>query len=43
MTPPSTLERILVVEDELSMRTILADCLERRGYRVLTSADGADD
>lgn len=42
MSPPSTLERVLVVEDELSMRTILADCLERRGYRVLTSADGAE-
>ena len=24
------------------MRTVLADCLARRGYRVLTSADGAD-
>lgn len=37
-----SLERILVVEDEVSMRTILGDCLERRGYRVLTSADGAE-
>jgi len=42
MSPASTLERILVVEDELSMRTIVGDCLARRGYRVLTSADGAD-
>ena len=41
--PPSAsaaLERVLIVEDELSMRTILADCLERRGYRVLTAPDG---
>lgn len=39
--PPQPLERILIVEDELSMRTVLADCLERRGYRVLTASDGA--
>jgi DNA-binding response OmpR family regulator len=32
--------RILVVEDELAMRTALADCLEAEGYRVLTAADG---
>ncbi len=38
MTP---LPRILVVEDELPMRTVLHDCLERRGYRVLLAADGA--
>ena len=41
-TPPTVLERILVVEDELSMRTIVADCLARRGYRVLSSADGEE-
>ena len=35
------LPRILVVEDELPMRTVLRDCLERRGYRVLLAADGA--
>jgi DNA-binding response OmpR family regulator len=34
------LPRILVVEDELPMRTVLRDCLERRGYRVLLAADG---
>ena len=32
--------RILVVEDELPMRTVLRDCLERKGYRVLLAADG---
>jgi len=35
------LPRILVVEDELPMRTVLRDCLERRGYRVLLAADGS--
>jgi DNA-binding response OmpR family regulator len=35
------LPRILVVEDELPMRTVLRDCLERHGYRVLLAADGA--
>jgi DNA-binding response OmpR family regulator len=34
-------ERLLIVEDELPMRTALQDCLEREGYRVLTAADGA--
>lgn len=38
MTP--ILERILVVEDELPMRTVLQDCLARFGYRVLTAPDG---
>src|SRR5580658_3141070 len=32
--------RILIVEDELPMRTALTDCLEGEGYRVLTAADG---
>lgn len=39
MTP---LERILVIEDELAMRTVLADCLERRGYRVIVAANGGE-
>lgn len=39
MNPPA---RILVVEDELPMRTALRDCLERQGFRVLVAADGAD-
>ncbi len=33
--------RILVVEDELPMRTVLFDCLTGQGYRVLTASDGA--
>lgn len=33
-------ERVLIIEDELPMRTALADCLEAEGYRVLTAADG---
>ena len=37
MTP---MPRILVVEDELPMRTVLRDCLERHGYRVLLANDG---
>ncbi len=38
MTP---LPRLLIIEDELPMRTVLCDCLERHGYRVLLAADGA--
>lgn len=34
--------RILVIEDELPMRTALVDCLETEGYRVLSASDGAD-
>ena len=33
-------QRILVIEDELAMRTVLQDCLEAEGYRVLAAADG---
>jgi DNA-binding response OmpR family regulator len=32
--------RLLIIEDELPMRTALADCLEAEGYRVLTASDG---
>src|SRR6266404_5274482 len=35
-----SMERILIVEDELPMRTALHDVLEAEGYRVLTAADG---
>jgi DNA-binding response OmpR family regulator len=34
------MERILVVEDELPMRTALQDVLKAEGYRVLTATDG---
>jgi DNA-binding response OmpR family regulator len=37
----NSLPRILVVEDELPMRTALRDCLERQGFRVLLATDGA--
>src|SRR2546423_7174834 len=32
--------RLLIIEDELPMRTALKDCLEAEGYRVLTASDG---
>ena len=32
--------RILVVEDELPMRTALTDCLAAEGFRVIAAADG---
>src|SRR5436190_17396714 len=32
--------RILIVEDELPMRTALQDCLAGEGFRVMTAADG---
>ena len=32
--------RILIIEDELPMRTALTDCLEAEKYRVLTASDG---
>jgi DNA-binding response OmpR family regulator len=35
------MERILIVEDELAMRTALQDVLVAEGYRVLTANDGA--
>src|SRR6516164_5686073 len=34
------MERILIVEDELPMRTALRDVLTAEGYRVLTAPDG---
>jgi len=34
------MERILIIEDELPMRTALADALAAEGYRVLTAANG---
>jgi DNA-binding response OmpR family regulator len=35
-----TMERLLIIEDELPMRTALSDALGAEGYRVLTAADG---
>src|SRR5258707_4584718 len=35
-----TMERILIIEDELPMRTALGAVLATEGYRVLTAADG---
>jgi DNA-binding response OmpR family regulator len=32
--------RILIVEDEVPMRTVLFDCLSGQGYRVLVAVDG---
>jgi DNA-binding response OmpR family regulator len=34
------MERILIIEDEIAMRTALADLLTAENYRVLTAADG---
>jgi len=34
------MERILIIEDEMPMRTALADLLTAEGYRTLTAADG---
>ena len=36
------MSRILIIEDELPMRTALADVLAGEGYRVLTAADGEE-
>lgn len=34
------MSRILIIEDELPMRTALADCLEGEGHRTMSAADG---
>ena len=34
------MERILIIEDELPMRTVLQDLLTAEGYRVLAAPDG---
>jgi DNA-binding response OmpR family regulator len=34
------MDRILIIEDELPMRTALQDVLQAEGYRVLAAADG---
>src|SRR5947208_6134222 len=33
-------QRLLIIEDELPMRTALKDCLEAEGYSVLTAVEG---
>lgn len=38
----STKQRILIVEDDLSVQTTLRVRLEANGYEVLSAADGAD-
>ncbi len=35
------MSRILIVEDELSMRIALSDLLGAQGYRILTAPEGA--
>ena len=35
-----SMERVLIIEDELPMRTALQDVLAGEGYRVLTAPDG---
>ncbi len=35
------MQRILIIEDELPMRTALQDALAAEGYRILTASDGA--
>src|SRR5438105_12670606 len=34
------MERILIVEDELPMRTALQDVLQAEGYRIMSATDG---
>ena len=34
------MERILIIEDELPMRTALQDVLEAEGYRIMSAPDG---
>jgi DNA-binding response OmpR family regulator len=34
------MSRVLIIEDERPMRMALQDCLEARGHRVITAADG---
>src|SRR5438093_11510204 len=36
----TNMERLLIIDDELPMRTALQDVLAAEGYRVLTAADG---
>jgi len=38
--PPDSAALVLVIDDEVSVRTLIGRVLERRGYRVLLAADG---
>src|SRR5690606_6364318 len=40
--PSSFPMRLLIIEDELPMRTALADCLTADGYRVITATNGEE-
>ena len=40
--PPAQPKRILIVDDEEGLRALCATFLQRRGYTVETSSDGAD-
>src|SRR5919199_469597 len=42
MTMEQTLAHILVVDDETPIRTLLADLLHRRGFRVTTAGSGEE-
>lgn len=42
MAAPATTATILVVDDEESIRTLLRECFELDGYRVLEARDGSE-
>ncbi|MEH3160412.1 MAG: GAF domain-containing protein [Sphingomonas taxi] len=39
---PTSAHTILIVDDEASVRTLMADAMSEQGHRVLTAADGAE-
>ena len=39
----SAADHILVVDDDVEIRTLLSDYLEKNGYRVTAAADGKSD
>ncbi|MEE7546470.1 response regulator, partial [Xanthomonas sp. Kuri4-1] len=41
MKEESTMHRLLVVDDDVDIRTLLAEQLGRAGYQVSTASDGA--
>jgi two-component system cell cycle sensor histidine kinase/response regulator CckA len=42
LTPRNGSHTILLAEDEVAIREVIADILERQGFRVLSAADGAE-